>query len=94
MAIYLVTWDLNREKLNYAAARARLVGRLDGYDSVKDSGLDSVRWVSTNWTADQVSSDLRGYMDGNDKLIVTKLNRGEHQGWLAKTVWDWINARL
>lgn len=94
MAVYLVTWDLNREKPNYHAARTQLTGRLDAYDSVRDPGLDSVRWVATEWTAESVSSDLRVFMDENDKLIVTKLNKGEHQGWLAKVVWDWINARL
>jgi hypothetical protein len=93
MATYLVTWDLNREKQNYAAARARFVGRLDEFENIKDPGLDSVRFVSTTWTADQLSSDLRGYMDDNDKIIVTKLVSGNHQGWLAKSVWDWINAR-
>lgn len=94
MAVYLVTWDLNREKPNYAAARARFVGRLDQFENIKDPGLDSVRFVSTTWTADQLSGELRGYLDDNDKIVVTKLVRGNHQGWLAKNVWEWINARL
>lgn len=32
--------------------------------------------------------------DSDDRLIVTKLVFGQHQGWLDKKVWDWINARL
>jgi hypothetical protein len=56
--------------------------------------LDSVRFVSTNLTADQLSDDLRKKLDSNDRIIVTKLVAGNHQGWLDKTVWDWIDARL
>ena len=94
MAVHLVTWDLNREKPNYAAARARFVGRLNEYETTHDQGLDSVRFVSTNWTAHQVSNDLKGYLDDNDRLVVTQLVSGFHQGWLSQEVWDWINARL
>ena len=94
MSVYLVTWDLNKEKPNYATARTQFVTHLDRYENVKDSGLDSVRFISTNRSADQVSEDLRTKLDDNDRLFVTKLTGGGHQGWLAKTVWDWINARL
>ncbi len=32
-------------------------------------------------------------MDGNDRVIVTKLVAGQHAGWLHTEVWKWINAR-
>lgn len=94
MSVYLVTWDLNREKPNYVAARAAFIAHLERYEHIKDPGLDSVRFLSTSWTAEQVSQDLRLKLDTNDKIIVTKLASGSHQGWLAKSVWDWINARI
>jgi len=94
MSVYLVTWDLNKEKSNYNQARANLISRLGDYENKKDPGLDSVYFVSTNWSADEVSDDLRKKLDDNDRLIVTKLVSGNHQGWLSKETWDWINARL
>jgi len=94
MAVYLVTWDLNKEKPNYAEARKQFIAHVERYENKKDAGLDSVRFVSTNLTADQLSDDLRKKLDSNDRIIVTKLVSGNHQGWLDKTVWDWINARL
>jgi hypothetical protein len=94
MAVYLITWDLNKEKPNYADARRKFLGRLDQYENIKDSGLDSVRFVSTTWTANQVSDDLRKYMDNDDRIIVTQLISGRHNGWLNKAVWAWINARF
>jgi hypothetical protein len=94
MPVYLVTWDLNKEKPNYAEARRQFLAHLDRYENTKDPGLDSVRFVSTNWSADQVENDLQTKLDKNDRIIVSKLVSGDHQGWLSKDVWDWIKARL
>jgi hypothetical protein len=94
MAVYVVTWDLNREKPNYPAARVAFIAHLDRYQSIRDPGLDSVRFVSTDWSADQVSADLETKLDSNDRLVVTKLVPSTHQGRLLPTVWDWINARI
>ena len=94
MAVFLVTWDLNQEKLNYGEARVAFIKHLEAYENAKDGGLDSVRFISTTNTADQVSTYLRQKVDDNDRLIVTKLNNGAHQGWLSKATWDWINDRL
>ena len=94
MAVYLVTWDLNNEKPNYAAARNRFIAHLSRYEHIKDRGLDSVWFIATSWTADEVSADLRTQLDDNDRLFVTKLVLGNHRGWLATSVWDWINARI
>ena len=94
MAVYLVTWDLNKEGAGYSQARRNLVTALSRYDHIKDQGLDSVWFLSTSWSAERVSNDLTQHIDTNDSLIVTKMVSGTHQGWLAKSTWDWINARL
>jgi hypothetical protein len=95
MSVYLVTWDLNKEKPNYATARANFISRLNQYENVKDEGLDSVRFVSVNnWTSEEVADDLRRKLDKNDRLVVVKMTNTNHSGWLSGTVWDWINARL
>lgn len=94
MSVYLVTWDLNREKLNYPQARAAFLKHLEAYENTRDSRLDSVRFISTSSSADQVDSYLRQKLDDDDRIMVTQLVRGGHQGWLDKEVWDWINQRL
>ncbi|MFG6515716.1 hypothetical protein ACGYKD_18130 [Sulfitobacter sp. TB366] len=94
MTVYVVTWNLNRERSNYAAAREAFVRQFDKYDTIADSGLESVRFVATTQSADLLSADLRRKMDDNDRLLVSQMNTGEHQGWLSKKTWDWINARL
>ena len=94
MAVYLVTWDLNKEKPNYAEARKQFIAHLERYENTKDSGLDSVRFVSTDLSARQLSDDLRKKLDENDRIIVTKLVLAHYSGWLQENVWTWINARL
>jgi hypothetical protein len=94
MAVYLVTWDLNKEKPNYAEARKQFIAHLERYENTKDSRLDSVRFVSTNLSAEQLSDDLRKKLDNNDQIVVTKLVSGSYNGWLQKDVWTWISARL
>lgn len=94
MAVYVVTWDLNKEKPNYSQARTAFVKHLETMENMKDPGLDSVRFVSTTSTATQIDAYLRQKLDTNDRLFVSKLHKGEHQGWLGKNVWAWINTRL
>lgn len=92
--IYLVTWDLNQEKPNYAQARATFLERLEKLENHKDPGLDSVRFVSSMSSASEVSDYLRTALDTNDRLVVTTMRRGEYHGWLNKATWEWINVRL
>jgi hypothetical protein len=94
MSVYVVTWDLNKEKANYAQARDAFLVHLDALENKSDRGLDSVCFVSTALSADQISTHLQGKLDNNDRLIVVKMASGSHQGWLAKDVWDWIRTRL
>jgi len=94
MAVYIVTWNLNKEKNNYNAARTAFIQQLETYSNKSDSGLESVRFIETTQTASEVSDFLRKKMDSNDRLFITKLVSGNHQGWLSKDVWDWINARI
>lgn len=94
MSVYLVTWDINRERQNYTQARQNLINHLSRYEHIKDPGLDSVWFISSTASANAVSDDVRTMLDVNDRLIVTKLVRDQHQGWLAQNVWNWINTRL
>lgn len=88
--VYLITYDLNKtkdyEKL-FAAIKA-----LGDWD--KDPTLTSVWFVSTTLSARTISDRLRAYMDSDDTLFITRLRLDEYSGWLKKTLWPWISARL
>ena len=86
MSVFLVTWDLNKQRSNYSQARQLLIDHLERYDHIKDQGLDSVWFLSWNGTADAMSADIQTRLDNNDRLMVTKLVNGQHQGWLDEGV--------
>ncbi len=94
MSVYVVTWNLNKEGAEYQKARTAFLNQLGNYDNTKDSQLDTVRWISTTSTAQQVSDFLQQKLDKNDRLYISKVVSGTHAGWLETAVWDWINARL
>ncbi|OGC93404.1 hypothetical protein A2389_02545 [Candidatus Adlerbacteria bacterium RIFOXYB1_FULL_48_10] len=95
MAVYLVTWDLNKEKSNYAEARAQVIARLQRYQHTKDPGLDSVWFLDGGtWSAEDVFKDIKPVFDDNDRFIITRIREGEKMGWLGQNVWAWINSRL
>lgn len=95
MAVFVVTWNLNKERSNYNQAREAFIKHLESaYENTKDPGLESVRFLSSSNTADQISDYLKQKLDNNDRLFVSKVNSGQNQGWLSKSVWDWINDRL
>lgn len=93
MTVYVVTWNLNKERGNYDAARRGFVEHLERYDNVKDGGLESVRFISTTSSAQQVSDFLRQKLDENDRVFVSQLVKKTYAGWLSKSVWEWISAR-
>jgi hypothetical protein len=94
MSVYLITWDLNKQKENYNQARQRLIDHLARYEHIKDPGLDSVWFLSSSSSAAALDADIRAHMDNNDRLIVTQLVKGQYQGWLSSNIWAWIDGRI
>lgn len=94
MSVFMVTWNLNNEGSNYSPKRKTFIEHLERFPNIKDSGLESVRWIKSQATAEQVYGDLATKLDGNDRIFVTQMTAGTHSGWLDKNVCDWIYANL
>lgn len=94
MSVFVVTWNLNREGAGYDRKRAALMAAFDAYDCIGDRGLESVRFVSSAQTVQQLGDQLRSRLDGNDRLFVSRLHRGCHWGSLTPEVWTWLAERL
>lgn len=97
MAVYLVTWDLNREGGLYKPTSDALHSTLDTFTTIKDSKLDSVRFVETSLTPTELRDRLRvAALDDNDRIFVvpiTGTNGVNYAGWLNTEVWEWIEPR-
>jgi hypothetical protein len=94
MAVYVVTWNLNKERSNYDQARRAFIAHLERYDNCAEPGLESVRWIHSAGSAAQISEDLRTKLDDNDRLFVSRLRSSEYAGWLNKATWEWIKPRV
>lgn len=94
MAVYVVTWNLNNERANYAQARKDFIQHLERHSNIGDAGLESVRWISTNLSADQLCNDLLTKLDKSDRLFISHVVNATHQGLLNKATWDWIGSKL
>jgi len=66
------------------------------FDAVKKQG----RWwhymkptwlIYTDKSPDQIVDNLKPYIAGNGRLLVTEL--GNYQGLLPKEAWEWIHNR-
>ena len=88
MAVFTVSYDLNKSGQNYEALWAEL--KRTQYNHI----LDSTWLISTTETVEQISDRLRKHMDQNDHVIISRLNAGQYNGWMPKDVWEWIRTRL
>lgn len=94
MAVFVVTWNLNQERASYDQARRAFVTHLERHTHHADSGLESVRWISTSWTAEQLYNDLAQKIDGNDRLFISKVAAGDYSGFLEQATIDWLVGKV
>lgn len=93
--VYVVTWNLNKEGIHYAAARAKFLSGFTGLDCCyAGSTMDTVVFVNTSSTAVQLYNHLVKNMDSNDRLFVAQISKGSYYGWLDQSVSNWLVARL
>ncbi len=87
MPVLLVTYTLRNEVKDYSPL----------FEAIKNGGtrwwhyIDTVWIVETTLTADQFAHKLYPFIEKPDYLLVVRI-MNEHQGWLPKEAWDWINS--
>ena len=87
MAIYSVSYDLNKEGQNYKDLIAEIKS-FNGYCKV----MDSYWFVCSKDTATTLANRLKKHMDKNDTLLVMEVSTNRH-GWLNKKIWNWLKQR-
>jgi hypothetical protein len=88
MAVYLVTYDLNKEDKNYEGVISELEKSLNWCKPLLSTWL-----ISTTESADALSARIRLKMDANDFLLVIEV-KPNYEGWLHKSYWEWIRKYL
>lgn len=88
--VYLITYDLNKPHKDYSNVYAAL----GAFAHTRDSGLDSVWFISSQASASSLYYALRPHFDDDDRLFITQIRSGDHFGWLSKAVIDWLAAKV
>lgn len=83
MKNYAISYDLNKQDKNY-----------DGlYETIKNFNyyhvMDSVWFIKTNFTAQEIYDKLKPQIDNNDFLFISEIN-SNYYGFLNKDVWNWL----
>jgi hypothetical protein len=88
LSVLLVTYSLRNQEKDYSPL----------YNAIqKNTGwwwhyFDTVWIIESNTTADAFAKSLYGFIESTDHLLVVRITK-EHQGWLPKEAWEWLNAR-
>lgn len=88
MAVYMISYDLHSPTNN----------RTQVEDSIKSLGpwckyVSTTFLVSSNLSATSVQEHVTKHLDGNDSMIVCKVEK-PILGWLEQKQWNWINENL
>lgn len=85
---YIITYDLKNSP-------ARNYGNL--ILAIKNIGpwwhyLESTWIIKTDLNAGQIWNCLYTHINGNDRLLIVKIEPYDKGGWLTKDAWDWLNS--
>ncbi len=86
---YVISYDLKEPGRDYTSLYEAIKGYVEWQHP-----LESTWIVYTYYSANDISEKLRanGNMDDSDLLFVCALDINDRQGWLDKSVWNWIKS--
>lgn len=88
MAVFCVSYDLNKSGQNYEGLIEELKKSSSWARPTASTWL-----VYTSEDASQLYNRLAPYLDKNDLILVIEVTR-DHAGWLHQDIWNWINQYL
>lgn len=89
MNFYIISYDLKVPGRDYSPL----------YNEIKELGewqhpLESTWIVATVHNENDIYNRLKPVLDTNDLLLIFKVVPGDHQGWLAKSFWEWMRTKI
>jgi hypothetical protein len=88
--VLLISYDLNRHER--PSAYAAVLNMINRHASAVRP-LYSQWFVETNDGPNTWHERMKQVTDANDNWFICQVTKA-HQGWLDKSVWAWLNARL
>lgn len=88
MAVFLISYDLNRPGQKYDEL----------FEAIKSYGtwshrLDSTWLIETSKSLNTVSEHLLRHIDNNDNILIIEV-KDNYAGWMPKVFWTWLKNRF
>lgn len=83
--MYIISYDLKSPQADY-----------EGMKSAIESQGQALRILESTWILDSsndedmISAALRKVIHEGDRYIVVHMDKNKRQGWLAKSMWEWM----
>lgn len=90
MAVYMITYDLNKKGQDYENVIQAIK---DASTGIWCSFWKSSYLIKSNLTVQQVSDKITPHLDGNDTLLVIEVKQN-YQGWLSNDQWEYIKKSI
>ena len=89
MALFSVSYDLNKAGQNYEALYTEL--KRTEFKHI----MDSTWLISTSESAKDIYNRLSAKIDNNDLIFISKVNSAQYFGSLrGDGIWQWISDRV
>jgi hypothetical protein len=88
MAVYNVSYDLNKAGKNYEGLIEELKKSSGWWHYLRSTWL-----ISTRETPTQLYNRLQPYLDNDDHILIIEVCNNSN-GWLPKKAWEWINSNV
>lgn len=89
MAVYVISYDLNKAK-NYD----KLYEAIKGISGIWCRPVESTWYVQSNYTTIHITNFLLGYVDHDDVIVVSLTNGSGWSASLNKSAADWMRKHL
>lgn len=91
--VYLITWNINKAGNLYAQQRAKFLSGFNGLDWIHEANLDTVAFLNTTSSANEIYNHLKRNLDDNDRLYITQVGKN-HEGYLNTPVANWLKGKV
>ncbi len=95
MKLFSITYDLRQPGRKYNElydAIKTLVGEGNWQHPMESFWVVAFSQFSS-YTANMIYETLRPYIDDNDSLFVSAIEKATSQGWVPKSFWEWTNEK-
>lgn len=83
--MFIISYDLKSPQADYEAMSAAIQGQ-----GAALRILESTWVVDSVHNEDEIAAALKAVIHEGDRFIVTEMREGRRQGWLAKSMWQWM----